>query len=126
MFQQSPYSELIGSLLYLSVCTRPDIAVAVGAVARHTSAPTEAHWTAAHGVVCYLAGTAEAGITFGGSGEVLEAFCDADNAEDIDTILRWGGIRLLKHPIASQQSKHIDVIHHFARKRVVRKEVDFA
>jgi hypothetical protein len=26
-----------------------------------------------------------------------------------------GPIKLLKHPIASQRSKHIDVLHHFAR-----------
>ncbi|GAQ93206.1 hypothetical protein KFL_013600010, partial [Klebsormidium nitens] len=64
-----PYSELIGSLLYLSVCTRPDIAQAVGALARYTSALKEAHWKAALGVVRYLTGTAEAGITFGGNGE---------------------------------------------------------
>ncbi|GAQ93544.1 hypothetical protein KFL_016370010 [Klebsormidium nitens] len=79
------YSELIGSLLYLSVCTRPDIAHAVGSLARYTSAPTEAHWAAALGVVRYLAGTAEAGMTFGGSGEVFKAFCDADYAGDVDT-----------------------------------------
>jgi hypothetical protein len=36
-----------------------------------------------------------------------------------------GAIQLLKHPIASQRSKHIDVIHHFAREWVVRKEVNF-
>ncbi len=36
-----------------------------------------------------------------------------------------GAIKLLKHPIASQRSKHIDVIHHFVRERVMRKEVSF-
>jgi hypothetical protein len=61
-----PSSECVGSMLYLSVCTRPNIAQAVGALARYMAAPTVAHWDATFGVVRYLVGIANYGLTFGG------------------------------------------------------------
>ncbi|KAJ9528764.1 hypothetical protein QJQ45_000028 [Haematococcus lacustris] len=78
------YSALVGSLLYLTCCTRPNIAFVVGALARHMSAPTKQHWLAACSVLCYLKGTADQGLLFGGvSG--LQGFSDADYAGDKDT-----------------------------------------
>lgn len=88
-----PYSTLVGSLLYLSVCTRPDISQAVGALAKYLSCPTVDHWRIAVGVLRYIRGTANYGLWFGGniddtvSKDVLElhGFCDADFAGDLDT-----------------------------------------
>jgi hypothetical protein len=61
------YAQLVGSSMYLSVCTRPDIAQAVGALARHMAAPTMTHWQAAKGLLRYAAGTSNYGIAFGGN-----------------------------------------------------------
>ena len=42
-------TNLIGSLLYLSVCTRPDIAQAVGVLSKFMKEPTSVHCSARHG-----------------------------------------------------------------------------
>ena len=40
-----PYVSAIGSLMYAMVCTRPDIAHAVGVLSRYMSKPGKEHWT---------------------------------------------------------------------------------
>lgn len=90
------YSHLVGSLLYLAVCTRPDISQAVGALAKYSSCPTTEHWQASIGVLRYLSGTADFGLWFSGGPEsaagaatdgafTLRAYCDSDYAGDVDT-----------------------------------------
>jgi hypothetical protein len=79
---KSSYSELVGSLLYLRVCTRPTIAQDMGVLARYMSAPTEVHWRVALGVVRYLAVTATCGLTYESGGTELKAYCNEDYAGD--------------------------------------------
>ena len=38
-----PYASAVGSLMYAMVCTRPDIAYAVGMVSRHLANPSKEH-----------------------------------------------------------------------------------
>ena len=81
--EQHLYQSLVGSLMYLSVCTRPDLTYAVGILARFSSKPNRSHWTAAKRVLRYLKGTANHGIAFtkSESGECL-GYSDADWAGD--------------------------------------------
>lgn len=86
--EKYPYSQLIGSLLYLSVTTRPDISFSVGALARYMTRPTSIHWQAAKGILKYLAGTTSFGISYGQNDGIkgsVTGFCDADYAGDADT-----------------------------------------
>ncbi|KAL5567939.1 hypothetical protein UlMin_024514 [Ulmus minor] len=39
-----PYSLVVGSLMYVQVCTRPDIAFAIGVLGRYLSGPGTSHW----------------------------------------------------------------------------------
>ena len=41
----STYRSLVGALLYIAVCARPDIAVSTSLLGRRVASPTEAEWT---------------------------------------------------------------------------------
>lgn len=80
--EENQFKELVGSLLYLATCTRPDIAHAVSKASR-TSKPTQAHWIALKRVLRYLKGTMDLGIrcTKQDSKRMI-AYSDADYAND--------------------------------------------
>ncbi len=48
-----PYREAVGSLLYISIATRPDISYAVGVLSRFSSNPGMAHWKAVKHLMHY-------------------------------------------------------------------------
>ena len=59
-----PYRELIGSLLWISMGTRPDISYAVNQCARYSSDPKPEHWTACLRILRYLKGTSDHGLHY--------------------------------------------------------------
>lgn len=59
-----PFKELIGSLLYIAVNSRPDIAYAVSFLSRFLDKPTQELWTASKRVLRYLKGTSHQGLIY--------------------------------------------------------------
>ena len=78
-----PYASAIGSLMYVMVCTRPDIAQAVGAVSRYMNNPGKLHWEAVKWILRYLRGTTSKALCFKG-GDILTGYVDADLAGNVD------------------------------------------
>lgn len=80
-----PYASAVGSLMYAMVCTRPDIAHAVGLVSRFLSNPGKEHWNAVKWIMRYLRGTADMKLCFGSDKPTLVGYSDSDMAGDIDS-----------------------------------------
>ncbi|CAI7888030.1 unnamed protein product [Closterium sp. NIES-53] len=68
-----PYPELVGCLMYLMICTRPDLAYPLSVVARYVAPGRhrKVHWDAAKRVLCYLCSTSGMGLVLGGRGPVV-------------------------------------------------------
>ena len=73
-----PHASTVGSLMYAMVCTRPDIAHAVGVVSRFMSNPGKEHWEGVKWLLRYLKGTADVTLCFRRTKVNLEGFSDAD------------------------------------------------
>ena len=64
MVDQELNQSAVGSLLYLSTKTRPDIAYDVGNVARFSSTPTQTHWIAVKRIMRYLNRAPDFGLLY--------------------------------------------------------------
>jgi hypothetical protein len=56
--------QIIGSLLYIMLWTRPDIAFAVTKLAQFAANPSKEHLDKAKYILCYLAGTAKYALVY--------------------------------------------------------------
>eukprot|EP00253_Pinus_taeda_P006357 PITA_06357 len=76
-----PYALAVGSLMYVMVYTRPDIAHAVGVVSRYMNNLGKQHWMVVKLIIRYLRGTTNQALCFGGSNIALQGYVDVDMAE---------------------------------------------
>ena len=189
-----PYRQAIGSLMYLMIVTRPDIAAALNKVAQFSTNFDQSHWTATKRILRYLKGTIEHGLTIGGQSPnntiELSGSCDADWAGDLDDrrstsgyvfllndhVISWkthkqaavatsstqaeyqalseatkealwlrtcltelgfkqptatrieqdnqSTIAIANNPTNHNRTKHIDIMHHFIREAIERKDIE--
>ena len=79
-----PYRRVIGSLMWLIIGFRADLAYSIGRLSQHSESPTEYHWISVKRVLRYINGTKNHGILYDGSLPCeLKAFSDSD----------WAGFR---------------------------------
>lgn len=82
-----PYLSAVGSLQYLAMMTRPDIAHAVAYLARFNSNPGPEHWKALKHLLRYVQGTLEHKLTFCDDlhgDEPFVTYTDSSHADDVD------------------------------------------
>lgn len=100
------YRNLIGCLMYIAVCSRPDIAHAVSMLSQFNESHSEVHWKAAKRVLRYLKGTLNYGLVFQKGGLEVTAYVDADWAGcDIDRKSYTGFVFKLGKSLISWESK---------------------
>ena len=75
------YRELLGSLQYAALTTRPDTSFAISKLSQFLTNPGRAHIEVAHRVIRYLSGTRNRTLNFGGANPDLASFTDS----------AWGG-----------------------------------
>ena len=79
-----PYASAVGRLMFAMICTRPDIAHAVGVVSRYMANPGREHWNSVKRILRYVKGTSDAALCYEGSKFTVRGYVDSDYAGDLD------------------------------------------
>ena len=83
---QLEYSQLIGSLFYISNKTKPDISYVVGRLSRYTSNHSKEYWIALKRVFRYLRGIIGYCLTYTKNPDVIEGYSNANWITDSHSI----------------------------------------
>ena len=81
-----PYVSAVGWLMYVMVCTKPNLAHVVSQVCKFMSNLGRQHWEVVKWILRYLKGTTCHGIMFGSqqSDPLVAGYVDSDYAGDLD------------------------------------------
>ena len=84
--EKFPYAQVVGSLMYAQVCSRPNIGYTVGVFGRYMSNPSMAHWKVAKRVLRYLHRTKNYMLTYRKLEELeIIGYLDSDFSRCIDS-----------------------------------------
>ena len=114
-----PYHSTIGALMYLSNCTRTNIAFLVNLLARYRSALTKIHWNGIKHILCYLCETTDIDLFY--SKESKAWICDVGYLSNphkcisqTGCVLNCNGTsiswRFVKQTILATSSNHLGVL----------------
>nr|XP_048335959.1 secreted RxLR effector protein 161-like [Ziziphus jujuba var. spinosa] len=99
---KTPNASAVGCIMYLMVCTKPDIAHAISVVSRFMSNLGKSHWEALQWILRHLKGSMDVGLVYrkenNGNGDCVVRYYDADLGGDRDKrksltgyiFLAWG------------------------------------
>src|SRR5215216_2305853 len=80
-----PYASAIGSIMYATLCTRPDVCLAISLAGRYQSNPGVNHWTTVKNILKYVKRTKDMFLVYGGDKElVVNCYVDASFDTDLD------------------------------------------
>ena len=78
-----PYFSIIGALIYLANCIRPNIAFSVNLLTRYSSTPSQRHWNDIKHILHYLCRTTNISIFYlRESKQLLLGYADAEYLSD--------------------------------------------
>jgi transposase InsO family protein len=95
--KDSRYGEIIGKLIYLMRCSRPDIAYAVGVLCRFMVNPGPSHIAALKHLLRYLVGTIDLRLVYSptDSNSLFDTYSDASLGGDEDEQRSTGGFAIM-------------------------------